>query len=437
MRFPVFFCFASIAAVASPVPAQFPAPTRVAQQDTVNSPLRVFVDCNSDGCDFDYFRTEIPFVDYVRDRADASVHILVTSESTGGGGISYTLYFIGLRDLSGTDDTLHRVSPQNSTEDEKRKGLAQTIKLGLVRYVAKTPVADRLQIGYQPAPATPGSAGRSRVRDPWNLWVFRINANGNFNGEKSQHFTSLRGSTSANRTSEAWKSRISINGNYNESKFTFSDGSKFANYSHSYGATQLLVKSLGPHWSAGERASVSSSTFLNQNLSLRFAPAVEYNIFPYSESTRRQLTFQYAVGVNSFHYEDTTIFGKLSEVRPDQSITASLDLKQPWGSVSASLEGAAYLDDFSKRRAVLFNFLDLRLFKGLSINMFVSASLVRDQLYIAKGASSDEDILVRRRQLASSFTYFGGIGISYTFGSIFNNIVNPRFDGSSGGTFFF
>jgi hypothetical protein len=230
---------------------------------------------------------------------------------------------------------------------------------------------------------------------------------------------------------------VSVQGDYNESKFTFSDGSKFANYTHSYSATHLLVKSLGPHFSAGERASASASTFLNQKLFLRFAPTVEYDIFPYSESTRRQLSFQYAVGVNSFSYEDTTIFDKLSEVRPDQSLTVSLDLKQPWGSVSTSLEGAAYLDDFSKRRAVLFNSLSVRLFKGFNVNMYLGVSLLRDQLYLAKGELSDEDILVRRRQLASSYSFFGGIGLSYTFGSIFNNVVNPRFEGASGGTFFF
>jgi hypothetical protein len=399
-------------------------------------PLRVFIDCEVEGCDLDYFRTEIPFVDYMRDRKDASLHILVTSQTTGGGGIAYTLNFIGLRELAGMADTLHYQSPQSSTDDRKRRGLAGVIKLGLVRYVARTSGGAELQISYKPETGA-ASASEHPARDPWNLWVFRTDANGNFSGEQSQHFTFLRGSTSANRTSEAWKSRMSVQGDYNESKFTFSDGSKFANYSHSYGATQLLVKSIGPHWSAGERASLSSSTFLNQSLFLRFAPTIEYNIFPYSESTRRQLTIQYALGVNSFRYEDTTIFDKLSEVRPDQSIIASLDLKQPWGSISSSLEGAAYLDDFSQRRAVLFNALNVRLFKGFNLNMFVSASLLRDQLYLAKGELSDEDILVRRRQLASSFSYFGGIGLSYTFGSIFNNVVNPRFEGASGGMVFF
>lgn len=399
--------------------------------------LRVFVDCVVFGCDLDYFRAEIPLVDYMREPKDASLHILVSSEATGGGGIAYTLTFIGLRELRGVTDTLRYIAPQSSTDDQKRKGLVAAMKLGLVRYVAKTALAERIQISYKPVEAADTSQVTRRSRDRWNLWVFRLSANGNFNGERSQHSSFLRGSTSANRTSEAWKARITIHGDYNESKFTFSDGSKFASYSHSYGASQLLVKSLTPHWSAGERASLSSTTFLNQKRFIRFAPAIEYNLFPYSESTRRLLTFQYAVGVDRFLYEDTTIFDKISETRLDQTLTLSLGLKQPWGSVTTSLEGAAYVDDFTKRHAVLFNALNVRLLKGFSVNMFLSVSLLRDQLYLAKGESSDEDILVRRRQLASSYSYFAGIGLTYSFGSIFNNVVNPRFEGASGGVFFF
>jgi len=228
-----------------------------------------------------------------------------------------------------------------------------------------------------------------------------------------------------------------VYGDYHESKFTFSDGSKFASYSHSYGATHMVAKSLGSHFSVAERAAVSASTFLNEKLYMRFAPMLEYNIFPYSESTRRLLTIQYAIGINSFRYEDTTIFEKIEEVRPDQTITMSLGLKQPWGTVNTSLEGAVYLDDLTKRRANFFNSLSFRLFKGFNLNGYLGISLLRDQLYLARGALSDEDILVRQRQLASSYSYIAGIGVSYTFGSIFNNVVNPRFEGASGGNFFF
>ena len=411
-------------------PAAATVPTPATPENRASGKLRVFADCQADGCDLDYFRQEIPFVDYMRDRADASIHVLVTSQPTGGGGQTYTINFIGLRDLSGSADTLRYIAPQSATQSDKRAGLARAIKLGLVRFVARTPVAEQLEISY--APPAAATVANQPAQDPWNLWVFRMNANANVNGEKSQSFGSYRGSIVANRTAEAWKFRLGVNGGYSVSQFTFTDGSKYNAYSHFYGAGQILVKSLGAHWSAGEKLSASSSTYLNQKLIARFAPAIEFDIFPYSEATRRQLTFQYSVGINSFRYQDTTIFNRITEVRPDHSLVAALDVKQPWGSVSLSLEGAAFLDDMTKHRLVFNNSFDVRVFKGFSVSMYAGVSLLRDQLYLAKGALSDEDILVRKRQLASTFSYYGGLGLSYTFGSIFNNIVNPRFDLAGG-----
>ncbi|MEO5509814.1 MAG: hypothetical protein ABIS27_04235, partial [Longimicrobiales bacterium] len=101
------------------------------------APVRVFLDCNTSGCDFDYLRTEIPYVNYVRDRTDAELHVLVTSQPTGGGGRELTFNFIGLRDFMGVSDTLTTVLPQEATQDDQRKGIARTLKLGLVRYLAR------------------------------------------------------------------------------------------------------------------------------------------------------------------------------------------------------------------------------------------------------------------------------------------------------------
>ena len=396
--------------------------------------LRIFLDCHAFGCDFDYFRTEIPFVDYVRDRKDAALHVLVSTQSTGGGGIEYTLTFIGLRELAGATDTLRYASPTSATDDERRKGIAKVLKLGLVRYVAHTSQASGLQISYA-SPDKKDSSKKS-TRDPWNYWVFRTRAGGNFSGESSQHFTYLNGSVSANRTTKDWKISTSVNGNYSESSFTLGEGEVFKSYSRSYGANELIVKSVTDHWSVGQRASLSSSTFSNSKLAARFAPAVEYNFFPYSQSTRRLVTLQYSAGVNSYQYRDTTIYEKMHEVRTDQSLLASIGLTQPWGSVNGSIEGANYLDDFSKRRLVFFNNVNARLFKGFSLSLFSSIGLVHDQLYLPKGAATDEEILLQRRQLETSYRYYAGVSLTYSFGSIFNNVVNPRFDGASG-TFYF
>jgi hypothetical protein len=402
----------------------------LAQEDSARqapSKLRVYLDCNA--CDFDFLRTEITFVDYVRERQDAQVHVLVTQQQTGGGGTEYTLTFIGQRALASMSDTLKYVAPPATTQDALRQGLASVLKLGLVRYAARVGDSSRFTVSYSaPAESTSG-----KQRDPWNYWVFRTNADGFVSGEKADNSVALHASQSANRVTEMWKANLNLNVAYNQNRFDLSDGSTFKSYSHSYGVSDLLVKSLGGRWSAGQRASWTAATFLNQQEAIRFAPALEFDVFPYSESTRRLWTFQYSTGINYFKYEDTTIFNRVSETRIDQTLITSLDLRQPWGSVSSSLEGAVYLNDFSKRHLVFFNSVDLRLFKGFSLFVFGQLSLLRDQLYLPKGDLSDEDRLLRLRQLETSYTYFVSFGLSYSFGSIFNNVVNPRFGGSSGG----
>ena len=86
---------------------------------------------------------------------------------------------------------------------------------------------------------------------------------------------------------------------------------------------------------------------------------------------------------------------------------------------------------------MLFRSTNIQLVKGLRFNLFGSYSRVRDQLSLAKGNVSEEDLLLRLRQLKTAYKYFFVTGLSYTFGSIFNNVVNPRFGRSGGGGFSF
>jgi hypothetical protein len=396
--------------------------------------IRVFMDCVRLYCDTDFLRSEINFVNHVRDRQDADVHVLVTTEETGGGGTEYTLEFIGLGRYASLSDTLRWNAPVAASQDDIRGGLARTIKLGLVRFVASTPRGTRLEITYKPA-ANENATGVTPAHDRWNYWVFQLRGNGNVNGEKSSRSFFGWGSFSASRTTEAWKVSTDVNVDYSESKFDY-DGTKYNSYSHSYGTNALVVKSLGQHWSAGGRASAQSSTRVNQDLGVRIAPAVEYNFFPYSEATRRALTLQYSVGIRNVNYTEETIFDKTSEMLADEMLTVNYDLKRKWGSISTWLEGAHYLHDPSKWHLEDFLSVDVKLFKGLSLNGFGSASLIRDQLFLPKASTAPEDVLLQRRQLATGYRYFAGFGLTYSFGSIYNNIVNTRF-GGSGGTFFF
>lgn len=396
----------------------------VAAQDTTSAApgLRVYLDCSR--CDFDYLRREITFVDYVRDRTVAQVHVLVTTERTGSGGRQYTLRFIGRGRFSGTNDELTVSTSQTATDDEERAALAGTLRLGLIRYVAHLPIADRIGISYHP----PEGIRPATVRDPWNYWVFRARASTHLSGEELRTSTYLDGSVSANRITDALKIEMSVSGSHDRSSYTLEDSSDFTSTSNSYRAGALVVGSLSPHWSVGAEATARSSTRLNQDLRLRLAPGLEYNWFPYGESTRRRLTALWTVGVEASDYAEPTIFGRTKETRFNQQLEINADVKQPWGSLHGSVEFATYLHDLARNRFDVFGEVDFRLFRGLEFNIFGRYSRVRDQLYLPAGDATTEEILLSLRQLQTGYEYSMSAGLSYTFGSIYNNVVNPRFD---------
>ena len=406
--------------------------TRAAQ----DSALRVFLDCPDTFCDFDYYRTEITFVNWVRDRQFAQLHLLITTQGTGGGR-EYTLTFIGLERFTGAEDTLHYVSRSTDTDDDIRKGLARAMQLGLVRFAARTPVAPRIEISYT-APAQ----AAARVKDRWNYWVFTAGVSSNYSAEKAQNFFFVSTSLSANRTTEAWKIRLSIRGSYNESNFHYQPDSltsiTYRNLQRNYGGNASVARSLGPHWSGGVRGSIGQATFSNQDLAVRVAPVVEFDVFPYSQSTRHLLSVQYAAGLAAFRYADTTIYNETAETLLNQTLTVSLDVKEPWGSTGLSLEGATFFNDFAKHHVAVFGNADVRIFKGLSLFFFGSAARVKDRISVARTAGlTAEEILLQRRQQETDFSYSAYVQLRYTFGSKFANIVNPRLREEGGGSFSF
>lgn len=387
--------------------------------------LRVFIDGRYQMFGFDYIRTEIDFVDWVRDQADADVHIILTSERAGSGGSAYTLDFIGRKIFEGRLDTLVYTTSQTDTRDEQREGFVRVLKLGLVPYVMKTAAGHDIDLTYISRRSETEEAPVIQQEDPWNYWIFRTSLNGNLNSEQSKSNTSTRGSFSARRVTEAWKVSLSFNGNYSERRNELSTGTSIS-YSHTLGLNGLVVKSLGDHWSAGIKTSASSSTSLNQKMALSLAPAVEYSLFPYSEFTRRQLTFQYTVGANSYEYMEQTNYGELEELRFNQTLGIKYEVTQPWGSASVSIEGAHYFFDAKKYHLSFDTRWDIRLFRGFSLDLSGGYDRIYDQLYIANLDISDEDFLLDLRKLQTNYEFNIRIGFSYTFGSIFNTVVNSR-----------
>jgi hypothetical protein len=413
-------------ATESPVLSKLPAVDSPVKADTTPNVelLRVFLDCQVSACDFDHIRREIQFVNYVRDREDADVHVLITRQ-TASGGTAYTIYLLGRKQFSGSNDTLQFVERETATRQAERETLTQTLGLGLIRYVAKTPAGARLRISY----LGPAALARPPAADPWNLWVFRVALSGSADGEESAKAYSISGDASARRTSETWKLSFAGVVDYRQNSFDLGEPERLISISRSVRARTQMVGAIADKWSTGVRASATTSSYQNEDMTIRVAPALEYSAFPYSESTSRQLRFQYYAGPNFFHYEEETIFGKIREMVYSEGLLADLILTQPWGSANFALEGSHYLPNFTYHRVTLAGSTDIRLFRGLGITLYGSAARIADQLALRRGAATDEEILLRRRELPTSFRYFLSLGFSYTFGSAFTNIVNPRFGG--------
>ncbi len=387
--------------------------------------IKVFLDCDS--CDLDFIKTEITFVNYVRDRLEAQVHVLITTQATGSGGREYTLTYIGQNECRDLTDVQKFFTSKTDTEDEIRRGLVKSLKLGLMSYVARTPIACRIAVDY----SRPEAAGSGR--DRWNSWVFSLSGSGYFSGEQSYMSRMVDGSFSANRITPASKTKLALSVDSSKQRYDTEDGT-ITGTTSSQDANGLYVKSLGEHWSAGFYLEAESSLFSNIDLGLRVAPAVEFNVFPYSQSTRRQLRVLYSLSLNPVKYREETIFGKLRETLLKEELSLTLDLREKFGTISVSAEGSNYLHDLSKYRVDTFGIVNLRLYKGLSVYVLGGYSWFHNsQLSLRLREPTYEELLLRLIELPMNSNHFVAVGFQFQFGSIFTNVINPRFGSSGGG----
>ena len=410
------------------------AAASAAAQSTTAARLAVFLDCHTN-CDFDLIREEIGYVDWLRERTAVDVHLLITSQGAGAGGSEYTVAFIGQRSMVGKADTLHFTTNPTTTGDEQRRQLVQTIAAGLVPFVARLGGAGLFKISAIEAEAEERPRGVA-ANDPWRAWVFEVGLEGGLNGEANYKSRSLNASFEARRVTQAWKFNFEFDYEYEEDHVTdqeFDDlgnviaEETFRNLQRNWSAEHLLVKSINGHASAGLLGNMRSNTFRNLRRAVEGGPAVEYNLFPYSQSTRRELVLRYSVGYAYNEYVDMTIFDQTSEGLPLHVLVVNFRNQAPWGSVNFRTEHRNYLSDAAKRNTNVNGSFNVRVFKGLEVGMHGSYSWIRDQIALRKGGSDQVDVLLRRRELLTGFDYNAGIGLSYTFGSIFNNVVNPRF----------
>lgn len=389
-------------------------------QDSTST-INVYLDCRR-ACNERFVKDQIKYVNYVRNIEDSDVHLLITRDRVNSGGDRYTLQFIGENKFIGVDRTREYFKAESDTEDEARIGLNNTIKIGLFPYLEDLPVSEQLIISYEQKDET---VDVQEDTDKWNFWVFDLNASTGLEGERSEKELSLNGRFSAERVTKEWKFELEMDQYYDRQ--TFKDDSTTNVFTRlSRGADVALVKSLGDHWAVGVTSRASQSSRSNYDLLLEGSPAVEYSIFPYEEFTKREVTLRYRLTYGYYDYTELTVYGKNTEQLMKQQFRANFEFTQPWGEFEARVEGSAYLHDFTKNRLDTRVEWDFRIFRGLSIYVSGRYSWINNQLSIPAGGVTEQERLLNLREVSTSYSYDLRFGMSFTFGSIYNNIINPR-----------
>jgi len=401
-------------------------PTCRAQTADSSQNLKVYINCMY--CYQPYLRTQITWADFVQDQFVSDVDLTITSLQTGGGGDEYLLQFAGKKSMAGLRDTLRFTTNAINTDNEIRELLVRKVKLGLVRYAACSSAGDCLTIDSDlKKDSLDKGIGSNPEEDPWNAWVFRTGASGNIGAQKVYQSGYFNTSLSASQVKETHKISLDVRARYSEQRYDY-DGFKDTYILRSQSAYATYVHSISDHMSVGGFAYTERSDFSNYDLYQNVAAAFEYNVFPYKEAQTKSLTMVYRAGFTYYDFQEETIYNKTVDRIPSHSFTVSTSFTKDWGQFSSGIEVASFLNDFNRNHLFFWCNFDVRIFKGLSANSWMSYNVQRDQVNIRLNGASQEEVLLQQQELLSDFELNAHLGLSYRFGSIYNNVVNPRFD---------
>ncbi len=393
--------------------------------------IQVYIECSRTWlCDFDYLRSELGMVDFVRDRFIADVHVQVNTQFTSSGSEQNTIVFKGQNTFLNQDDTLTYFNASTLSDDDKRKKMAQSVTLGLIKYISHTDAANNIVITYN-KPANNDSLSLQKLKDPWNYWIMSLGANGFFDGDANYKSQSIYSFINADRETEKTKTNIGLSYNYRRNEFIVSDTETVVKENPQLNGYVNFVEKINEHWGYGVFASYAKSEFSNYDTRLRLMPKIEYDVFKYKDFNSQRLVFTYGLGVQYNNYRDTTIFYKTEETLLMQDVGIISSFTKPWGSINVGAFYDSYLHDLSKYSLSFSGSVNWNIFKGFKFAVGGSYDITHNLIQLSKQGATRDEVLLQQRQLNSQYNYFFGVGLSYQFGSKFNNYINPAFKGLS------
>ena len=390
---------------------------------TANSKPSVYLDCQTN-CHFTYLRQEVDFINYARDRQGADIYVLVTNQRASAGSQEIQMIFIYQSIDYLKSDTIKYYREANISDLDEMQLFKKNFKKGLLPVLIQDNMVDYISYTVE---LDSTSIFETETIDPWNYWSFNIGLNMNIRGEESFQEQEYFGRVSASRVTKKEKVFLLVWANLEESSFTLSDGNEVTSDNKRYRAFGQWVGSISDHWSAGVRALVGSSSFGNTDFEATVRPAIEFNVYPYSQNSTRRFSFMYTAGIVYNNYTLPTLFDQLEETLLRHGLDIEFEQTQPWGAIEFDIEFDQYLHDLSLYSISFNPNIELNLFKGLKLEFGGFISFVGDRINISKEDISDQDIILQNKQLDTSYSYASYVGFNYRFGSKNNNIVNPRF----------
>ena len=377
--------------------------------------IKAYLDCR---CDENYIKQETSFLEYVRDQDLADVEIFIRDERNPTGSRSFEIKIDGNNEYGEISNTTEAVGYANDTSSSLREKLLNKLKLALVPFLEKANYNLTIDVD-------------SNIKDltvydeKWRNWVFELSGSYNNDKEESRQTNRYDIEFEIDKLTEDWRIGMELSRRETNRKFVSNDN-EYTSNRKTTSFRGRVVRSISDHFSAGAFFGIFQNTYENIDLNRYVAPAIEYSFYPYRDVLSKEITLAYRIGVGKRNYIEKTIYGYEEQKLSSQTLSLNIRFRQKWGNVSSYLNATQFLNDGTKKRFSLRSDLDIRVFEGLAVRLSGNVNLIREQYSLAAGNTSIEDLLLQQREIATDYRTNFSIGLSYTFGSIYNSIINTR-----------
>ena len=377
--------------------------------------LKVYLDCR---CDDNYIKQKTSFLEYVRDQDLADIEIIIRDIRTPTGTRSFEIQIDGNNEFKEISSSAIVSGFVTDTSGTLRDKLLNKLKLSLIPFLDKAKYVINIDIN--------SNFDEDIINDDkWKNWVFELSGSYNNDKEESRKTNRYEIEFEIDKLTEDWRIGMEISRNESNRKFISNDDVYISNRKTT-SFRGRVIRSISDHFSAGIFLGAYQNTYENIDFNRYLEPALEYSFYPYKDVLSKEITLAYRIGTGKRNYIEKTIYGYETQKLTSQKLSLNIRYRQKWGNISSYLNATQFLNDGTKKRLSLRSDLDIRVFEGLAVRFSGNINLIREQYSLAAGATSIEELLLQQRQIATDYKTNFSIGLSYTFGSMYNSIINTR-----------